>query len=231
MKEGPNIAEIASLIGEPARANILTALMTGKALTATELAHEAGVTAQTASSHLRKLEDAQLVVQRKEGRHRYFSLGGEDVAQALESLMGLAAGRGHLRMRTGPRDSALRHARVCYSHLAGEMGVHMYQSMLSSGHFSVSAKGLDLSPSGTKFVSEFGLNLGTLPPSSAPMCRECLDWSARQSHLAGRLGRAMLAQIITLGWAKRIPDSRVVQFSKSGQLNFENIFGRVPSPE
>ncbi|MEP6064775.1 MAG: winged helix-turn-helix domain-containing protein [Paracoccaceae bacterium] len=231
MKEGPNIAEVASLIGEPARANILTALMTGKALTATELAHEAGVTAQTASSHLRKLEDAQLVTQRKEGRHRYFSLGGEDVAQALESLMGLAAGRGHLRTQTGPRDSALRHARVCYSHLAGDMGVHMFQSMQASGHFATSKNGLILSSSGTEFVSELGLNLETLPPSSAPMCRECLDWSARQSHLAGRLGRAMLAQIITLGWAKRIPDSRVVQFSKSGQLNFEDTFGCLPAPE
>ena len=227
MKEGPNIAEIASLIGEPARANILTALMTGKALTATELANEAGVTPQTASSHLRKLEEGQLVTLRKEGRHRYFSLSGEDVAHALEGLMGLAAGRGHLRTRTGPRDSALRHARVCYNHLAGTMGVHMYQSMASSGYFATSANGLLLSPSGAQFISDFGLDIESLPPSSAPICRECLDWSARQSHLAGRLGRALLAHMIALGWAKRLPDSRVVQFSKSGQLNFANTFGHI----
>lgn len=227
MKEGPNIAEIASLIGEPARANILTALMTGKALTATELANEAGVTPQTASSHLRKLEEGQLVTLRKEGRHRYFSLSGEDVAHALEGLMGLAAGRGHLRTRTGPRDSALRHARVCYNHLAGTMGVHMYQSMASSGYFSTSTNGLLLSPSGAQFISDFGLDIESLPPSSAPICRECLDWSARQSHLAGRLGRALLAHMIALGWAKRLPDSRVVQFSKSGQLNFANTFGHI----
>ena len=227
MKEGPNIAEIASLIGEPARANILTALMTGKALTATELANEAGVTPQTASSHLRKLEEGQLVTLRKEGRHRYFSLSGEDVAHALEGLMGLAAGRGHLRTRTGPRDSALRHARVCYNHLAGTMGVHMYQSMASSGYFSTSTNGLLLSPSGAQFISDFGLDIENLPPSSAPICRECLDWSARQSHLAGRLGRALLAHMIALGWAKRLPDSRVVQFSKSGQLNFANTFGHI----
>ena len=224
MKEGPNIAEVASLIGDPARANILTALMSGKALTASELAREAGITAQTASSHLRKLEIGQLVFQRKEGRHRYFTLSGEDVAQTLEGLMGLAAGRGHLRTRTGPRDDALRRARVCYNHLAGDMGVQMYQSMQASGFFFTSDKQIKLTETGHKFITGFGVDLGSLPSSSAPMCRECLDWSERRSHLAGRLGRAMLSQMIVAGWAKRIPDSRVIQFTQSGQRKFAAAF-------
>ena len=117
MKEGPNIAFIAALIGDPARANILTALMSGKALTATELAAEAGVTLQTASSHLSKLVQGDLLRVLKQGRHKYFSLANDDVAHVLEGIMGLAAGAGHLRIRTGPKDTALRHARVCYSHL------------------------------------------------------------------------------------------------------------------
>ena len=122
MKEGPDIALLGSLIGDPARANILTALMSGKALTATELASEAGVTVQTASSHLKKLQEAQLLRQRKQGRHRYFTLADDDVGSVLEAMMGLAARRGLLRTRTGPRDEALRKARVCYNHLAGRSG-------------------------------------------------------------------------------------------------------------
>ena len=122
MKEGPDIAHVAALIGDPARANMLTALLSGKALTATELASEAGVTVQTASSHLAKLGTGGLLRQRKQGRHKYFSLAGADVAHVLEGLMGLAAGAGHLRTRTGPKDAQLRKARVCYNHLAGDMG-------------------------------------------------------------------------------------------------------------
>ncbi|MEL7454334.1 MAG: winged helix-turn-helix domain-containing protein, partial [Pseudomonadota bacterium] len=130
MKEGPDIALFGALIGDPARANILTALMSGKALTATELAGEAGVTIQTASSHLKKMEDAGLLRQRKQGRHRYFALADDDVSHVLESLMGLAAKRGLLRTRPGPKDAALRKARVCYNHLAGDMGVALYENML-----------------------------------------------------------------------------------------------------
>src|SRR5258708_11932909 len=129
MKAGPDIAMVASLVGDPARANMLTALMTGKALTPTELAHQAGITPQTASSHLSKLEAGGLVEQEKQGRHRYFRLTDPDVAGVLEGLAGLAARAGHMRVRTGPKDPALRRARVCYDHLAGDLGVQMLDSM------------------------------------------------------------------------------------------------------
>ncbi len=227
MKEGPDIARIANLIGDPARANILTALMSGKALTATELAAEAGVSPQTASSHLRKLQEGALITLRPEGRHRYFALAGEDVAATLEGLMGLAAGRGHLRTRTGPKDEALRHARVCYNHLAGEMGVAMFQGMKARGHFEINTEGMTLTDDGAQFASSLGLDLAALAQNRAPMCRECLDWSARQSHLAGKLGRAMLARFIELGWAARVPGTRVVKFSPSGTRAFEETFGVV----
>lgn len=227
MKDGPDIARIGNLIGDPARANILTALMSGKALTATELASEAGVTRATASSHLRKLEDGGLISQRPEGRHKYFRLADEDVAQALEGLMGLAAGRGHLRTRTGPRDPALRKARVCYNHLAGEMGVLMFQHMQSQGCFVTGPEGLALTDAGTAFVASIGLDPARIPQSSAPMCRECLDWSARQSHLAGRLGRAMLTHFIDDGWARRLHESRVIDFSPEGERRFAQHFGQL----
>ncbi len=224
MKEGPDIARVAALIGDPARANILTALMSGKALTASELAAEAGVTLPTASSHLRKLEDGGLIAPRKSGRHRYFTLTGDEVAGVLEALMGLAAGTGHLRTRTGPKEEALRRARVCYSHLAGEMGVEMYRAMRALGYVEGDGDRLALTASGRNFVAGLGVDLTALPRSRAPLCRECLDWSARQSHLAGQLGRALLAQFIANGWARRIDGSRAVQFTARGEAAFAGAF-------
>ncbi len=226
MKEGPDIATIAALIGDPARANILTALMAGKALTATELAAEAGITPQTASTHLRKLQDGGLIRVLQQGRHRYASLAGDEVAQALEALMSLAAGKGHLRLRTGPRDPELRQARVCYNHLAGDMGVRMYRSMQARGLFRIDKEGIGLTPAGSLFVTDLGIDLDALTRagSRAPLCRECLDWSARQHHLAGKLGRALLQRFEQTGWAKRVPETRLVRFSSAGTAAFNDLF-------
>lgn len=224
MKEGPDIARIAALIGDPARANILSALMSGKALTATELASEAGVTVQTASAHLAKLEAGGLTHVRKSGRHKYISLAGPQVAHVLEALMGLAAGQGHLRTRTGPKDSALREARVCYNHLAGARGIAMYDAMLARGHLAALGDDISLTAQGAEFVRGFGIDLAALERARAPVCRSCLDWSARRTHLAGGLGRAMLAQMEALGWARRQSGSRVVAFTPAGRTAFDAQF-------
>lgn len=225
MKEGPDIARVAALIGDPARANILSALMSGKALTASELAREAGVQVQTASSHLSKLEQGGLILARKSGRHKFFTLMNEDVAKVLEALMGLAAGSGHMRTRTGPKDQALRTARVCYNHLAGEMGVRMFRSLRTEGYLTGADPALGLSPQGHRFMHDLGIDLADLPKSKAPLCRECLDWSARESHLAGQLGRALLSRFVAKGWASRQPDSRVVSFTRRGDSEFSRLFG------
>jgi DNA-binding transcriptional ArsR family regulator len=225
MKEGPDIARIAALIGDPARANILSALMTGKALTATELANEAGVTVQTASAHLAKLEAGGLTSVRKAGRHKYVSLAGPEVAAVLEALMGLAAGAGHLRTRTGPADNALREARVCYNHLAGARGIAMFDALVERGHLDVTEGDVALTPAGADFVTGFGVDLEALERARAPVCRACLDWSARRSHLAGGLGRAMLSRFEALGWVTRQEGSRVVHFSPKGRAAFVAQFG------
>lgn len=224
MKDGPDIARIAALIGDPARANMLTALMSGKALTATELSQEAGVTVQTASSHLAKLGEGGLLMQRKQGRHKYFSLANDEVAHVLEALMGLAAGSGHLRTQTGPRDEHLRKARVCYNHLAGDMGIQIYNSLTHRGFLCIGADGLALTKTGARFVCDFGIDLDALRAKRAPLCRECLDWSERRSHLAGSLGRALFTQMEALGWAKRLPESRVVRFTGAGEAAFYATF-------
>src|ERR1700759_595143 len=153
MKAGPDIALVASLVGDPARSNMLTALMSGKALTASELAQEAGVTPQTASSHLAKLEAGGLVEPEKQGRHRYYRLTGPDVAGVLEGLMGLAARVGHLRLRTGPKDPALRRARVCYDHLAGDLGVQMLDAMTRQQLVRQNRNEITLTAEGEKFVA------------------------------------------------------------------------------
>lgn len=224
MKEGPDIARIAALIGDPARANMLAALMSGKALTATELAQEAGITLQTASSHLSKLNDGGLLQLRKQGRHKYFSLATDDVAHLLENLMGIAASSGHLRTRTGPKDEALRKARVCYNHLAGDMGTQMYDSLVRNGYLHLSKDGIALTQAGESHMLELGIDLDSLKSRRAPLCRDCLDWSERRSHLAGSLGRALLAKFESLGWAKRDPGSRVINFTDSGEKRFGKAF-------
>ncbi|KGB80878.1 ArsR family transcriptional regulator [Rhodovulum sp. NI22] len=223
MREGPDISRISSLIGDPARASMLTALMAGKALTASELAREAGVTVQTASSHLGKLERGGLLRLRKQGRHKYFSLASDDVAHVLEALMGLAADAGHLRTRPGPKNAALREARVCYNHLAGDMGTRLFDSMMARQFLSQPGDDLMLSPGGARFVREFGIDLDALAANRAPLCRECLDWSERRSHLAGSLGRAMLHRIEELGWARRDGATRAVLFTPRGRNGFEEL--------
>lgn len=230
MKEGPDISRIAALMGDPARANILTALMDGRALTASELAEGAGVGLSTASGHLSKLTDADLIRPRKEGRHKYFHLADDEVASVLEALMGLAAGRGVKRVRTGPRDVQMRAARVCYNHLAGAMGVQMYQSMVARGFLAEDDTDVTLTDTGATFITDFGIDLTALAKARAPMCRSCLDWSERRSHLAGGLGRAMLARMEANGWMRRVPGERVIDVTTWGKDAFGAAFpdhGRV----
>lgn len=220
----PNIAKIGALIGDNTRARMLSALMHGKALTASELAEEAGVMAQTATTHLAKLEAGGLLIMRRQGRHKYFALASDDVATLLENLMGLSASYEPLRTLTGPRNAAMRQARVCYNHLAGHRGIQLYDSLLIK-HYLVSNSGaLTLSTNGEHFMQKFGIDIESLKTSKSPLCRECLDWSERRSHLAGSLGRALLTQFETLHWIKRDNNSRIVIFSAKGKQAFDTIF-------
>ncbi len=218
------IASVAALIGDPARANILTALMAGKALTVSELAHEAGVTLQTTSAHLSKLFDGGMVVARKQGRHKYFELACPKVAAAIEALMGLAAQSGHLRTRTGPRDVALRAARRCYDHLAGSAGVQLYDSLVRRGYLTVEASGLSLSAEGRAFVEGLGIDIARLAAKRTSICRQCLDWSERKTHLAGGLGRALLDHMVAEKWIQHSGTTRALIFTPRGRHFFAAAF-------
>src|SRR5215468_6957864 len=159
MKDGPSIVRIAALVGDHARAEILTALMGGEALTATELAGVAGVTKQTVSTHLAKLVDARLLAVECQGRHRYFRLAERDVADLLESLMGVAYRAGAVRIRSSPREPALRKARVCYDHLAGELGVLALDSLKQKNLVRTQGQALAVTRNGQRFFEDFGIDL------------------------------------------------------------------------
>lgn len=225
MKTGPDIALVASLVGDPARANMLTALMSGRALTASELAREAGVTPQTASAHLAKLEAGGLLALEKQGRHRYYRLTGPDVAAVLEGLMGLAARAGHTRVRTGPKDPALRRARACYDHLAGELGVQLFDGLVTRKLIRQADDAVHVTPIGKAAFQDFGIDLAGLSHGRRPLCKACLDWSSRRSHLGGALGVAILSRLYDLKWASREPDTRIVAFSRRGEEKFRAAFG------
>ena len=230
MKSGPDIARIAALLGDPARANMMTALSAGQALTAGELAREAGVTPQTASTHLAKLTEGGLLTQRRQSRHAYYGLAGEDVAELLETLMGLADRAGHSRTRPGPKEPALRRARVCYDHLAGELGVGLLESLTAQGLIEDREGALSLTTDGAAFMRAIGIEPDGLARGRRPLCKACLDWSVRRSHLAGALGKALLDRIYEKGWARRLEGSRVVAFSAPGLAAFARTFGVAEAP-
>ena len=198
--------------------------MGGKSLTAGELAREAGVTPQTASSHLAKLEDGGLVTSEKQGRYRYYSLSGTEIAELLEGLAGFAMRAGHLRTQTGPKDPAMRRARVCYDHLAGDFGVRMFDGMRERHLISGNAARIDLTRGGEQFCERLGLDLVSLRKMKRPLFKTCLDWSARRHHLAGALGAALLSRFYQLKWVRRESQSRVVIFSPKGEAQFNQLF-------
>ena len=207
---------------------MLVALMDGRALTATELANSAGVTRQTASAHLSRLRDEHLVRCERQGRHAYFALHSERVASLLEHLMGVSVQSSCKPVRTGPASEALRRARVCYDHLAGELAVGLFDSFQRKGFLDVEraddSPQVRLTEAGRAELSALGLALESLAHSRRPACRACLDWSARRYHLAGGFGLIVLQHVLEKGWARRVPDSRVVEFSARGERAFHRSF-------
>lgn len=229
----PNrIAQIAAAMGEPARAAMLTALMDGRALTASELAGMAGVTPQTASAHLARLAEAGLVSRDKQGRHQYHRLADASVAHMLEGLMRHAAAQPAQRAapRTGPREQSLREARTCYDHLAGGLGVAIADALVARGHVDLSGEAGIVTEQGTAFLTDLGiapqrLGAGRARASGRVLCRPCLDWSERRPHIAGRLGAALCSHWLEQGWVERVGDSRAVRVTRKGERLFWQHFG------
>ena len=226
------IAEIGALVGEPARASILGALMDGRALTAAELAGVAGITPQTASSHLARLTAARLLAVEKQGRHRYHRLASPAVARMLEGIMQVASGEpaeAGRRLVVGPRDAALRRARTCYDHFAGRLGVAIAEGRVAQGVVELGEEAGLVTEPGLERLRRIGIDLtggaGTRPRSSRPLCRPCLDWSERRCHLAGRLGAAISAHYLEQGFVRRIRETRALDITPRGLKALRDMFG------
>jgi DNA-binding transcriptional ArsR family regulator len=229
MIDGPYIAEVGALIGDPARANILAALMDDRARTASELAYIAGVSPQTASAHLAKLTDGKLLSMERQGRHRYYRLAGPGVAQALEALMVVASNGPHRHRPPGPRDPVVRYARTCYDHLAGRLGVGIADHLIAAGHLAPDADDYVLSSVGEAFLADFGIDIAALQSQRRAFARRCLDWSERRPHIAGALGAAIASRCFDLGWLERVDDSRGLTATRRGQTGLRDTFGIDPA--
>ncbi|TEA78794.1 ArsR/SmtB family transcription factor [Allopusillimonas ginsengisoli] len=232
-----SFAQTASLMGDLARAGMVLALMDGRALTASELARVAGIAPQTASGHLSRLVDAGLVVREVQGRHRYHRLASPAVAHMIESIMSLSGGEDtpHVPPRspalvTGPRDKALRYARTCYDHLAGQLAVQITDSLIESGRIELSSDGGALTDEGDSFLRALGVDLEAARRRSSNkgtrrvFCRPCLDWSERRPHIGGALGAALCQCYFDKGWMRRAAGGRVVTITPNGRQAIQEFF-------
>ena len=225
MGAGLHIAEVANLVGDPARANILAALLDQRALTASELAYAAGVSPQTTSSHLGKLAQAHLLEVEKQGRHRYYRLASPLVAQMLESVMAVSAHGPRLDRPLARCDEGLRKARTCYDHLAGRLGVGLADALTQRGFIALDRDGGEVTAAGLTFFSELRLDLTAPTKSRRVFCRPCLDWTERRYHLAGHVGACLLRLCVDRGWITRHRDSRAVTITPAGAAQMRAIFG------
>lgn len=222
-----DISRVAAAIADPARARILLALSDGRALPASLLAREAGVAPSTASEHLRRLVDSRLVTVRPQGRHRYFRLAGRDVAELLESLSRLAPPRTVRSLKQGTRAEALRRARTCYDHLAGELGVAIFARLCERGAVSGDDVDYRLTRDGCTLLERLGVALPAPWPDGTIPLRSCVDWTERRDHLSGPVGRALASRLFELGWVERTGPTRAVRVTDAGRRGLRRRFGVV----
>jgi DNA-binding transcriptional ArsR family regulator len=221
-----NVAEVAALVGDPARINILTALMDGRALTSTELSYIARVAPQTTSGHLAKLTNADLLAMERQGRRRYYRIASPLVGQMLESIMAVAGAQAPLRpLRPSRIEEEMRAARTCYDHLAGRLGVALADILVVRGHVAFVEDGGEVTKTGLAFLSEFGVAMDQGKPSRRVFCRPCLDWSERRVHIAGSVGAKLCGRCLELGWIKRRESTRALQITARGRHGLADWFG------
>ena len=221
-----NMVEVAALLGDTARATMLAALMGGQALTGSELAFLANISRPTASEHLSKLVEARLLAITKQGRFRYYRIASPLVARMLESIELVAAI--DVPPRYQPRsikDDALRFARTCYDHVAGQVGVAIADALVANGHIILTAEGGEVTDSGAQFLAEFGAELTLKSRSRRLFCQPCLDWSERRFHVAGLVGAEICRCCLDLGWLKRVRDSRALRLTTEGRAGLLDRFG------
>ncbi len=227
MVAAANLVEVAALVGDTARATMLAALMGGQSLTGTELAYLARVSRPTASEHLSRLVEARLITVTKKRRFNYYRIASPLVASMLESMKTVAAIEVPPRHQPrSARDEALRFARTCYDHLAGHAAVAIADALITKGYIILSEDGGEVTPAGTRFLTEFGTDL--TPRSRYRrriFCRPCLDWSERRYHVAGRVGAEICRCCLQRGWFTHQRNSRALQLTLAGAAGLHTTFG------
>jgi DNA-binding transcriptional ArsR family regulator len=226
MVAAANMVEVAALVGDTARATMLAALMSGQSLTGRELAFAARISPSTASEHLGKLVDARLLAVTRKRRFNYYRIASPLVAAMLESIKAVAAIEVPPRHQPrSARDDALRFARTCYDHIAGQVGVAIADALVARGLIVLSADGGEVTESGANVLVRFGAGLVPASRSRRIFCRLCLDWSERRYHLAGHVGSEICRRCLELGWLKRDRDTRALRLTPAGSAGLRDTFG------
>ena len=220
-----DISAVATLIGEKTRSELITALSDDRALSSAELAVVAGVTAATASFHLSKLEEAGLVRSDRRGKHKFYSLGSPEVAEAIESLARIAPPRRMRSLKDSVRSEAIRDARTCYDHLAGTLGVALAVSFEQRRLVRMTDGSYFLTKSGERVLAELGIDVPDLRRGRRQLVRPCLDWSERRPHIGGAIGASLAGRFFDLGWIERIPGTRAIKVTGRGTAELHRRFG------
>jgi DNA-binding transcriptional ArsR family regulator len=220
-----DIASVAALLADDARASMLLTLLGGEPIPAGELARRAGVSPSGASAHLRRLREGGLITQEQVGRHRYFRLASRELAEALESLVLVAPVRAASSFRESEGTRALRHARTCYDHLAGELGVAVADALVERGVLARADDAFTVTSDGTRWLASLGIDLDAVTTSRRSLARACLDWSERRPHLAGSLGAAVADLFFARKWIRRLPGGRAVAVTPDGRVWLERELG------
>lgn len=224
MNGSPNVALVATLVSEASRAAILTALLDGRFHPASDLAYMAGIKPQTASFHLAKMIDANIVTVEKHGRHRYYGIRNQEVAQIMESLLSIAPPIEIKSFKHASENKGLRFARTCYDHLAGNLGVQLTNSLMNMGVINEEKDDFYLTEIGEEFFKSFQINLEEVKKKRRSFSHKCLDWSERRHHLGGALGNALLDRLLELNWVERVPKTRAIKITSEGKNGLKEIF-------
>jgi DNA-binding transcriptional ArsR family regulator len=220
-----DIASIGALLADDARASMILTLLGGEAIPAGELARRAGVSPSGASAHLRRLREGGLVTQESVGRHRYFRLASPELAEALESLARVAPVRPVSSFRESEGTRALKHARTCYDHLAGELGVALVDALVERGVLTRGDAAFVIGDNGARWFGALGIDVDAVAGSRRSFARACLDWSERRPHLAGSLGAAVADAFFARKWIRRLPGGRAVAVTPDGRAWLERELG------
>lgn len=221
----PNISKIAALLSDQTRSSILLSLMDGTIHPVSELAYIAKVKPQTASFHLHKMLEANLISVEKHGRHRYYRLISSDVATVIESMLNISPEPPVNSLRDSREKSAIHYARTCYDHLAGYMGVQITNSLIQQNIIKKEGLNFEVTQEGNHFFQSFGINIDEQKKKRRAYARCCLDWSERQHHIAGALGNALLVKMLEQQWITRLPNTRAIKVTSNGSTQIKKNFG------